>query len=387
MPGKSKNSSLSRRNFIKNSSFGLGSLGLGLWHWSCSREKPQTTEESIDKRLGVALVGLGNYATNQLAPALQLTKECYLAGIVTGTKEKEKIWQDKYGIPVANTYNYENFHELANNPDIDVVYIVLPNSMHAEYSIKGAEAGKHVICEKPMAISAQECRQMITACHQANRKLGIGYRLHYDPFNLEAMRLGQHQVLGKITEMQAGFGFTMGDLNQWRAVKALAGGGPLMDVGIYALQASIYTLGELPLSLTAQDLTMDKDSWTDVEGTLDWQMKFPSGLQVDYRTSYEENIQYLKCKTESGFFELQPSYMYNGLKGNTSEGPMTYETVNQQALQMDAFARSVLYDEPLLVPGEMGLRDMIIIEKIYQSAYNGGEEIILEDLPQILHKV
>ncbi|HYW96289.1 MAG TPA: Gfo/Idh/MocA family oxidoreductase, partial [Bacteroidales bacterium] len=120
------------------------------------------------KRLGIALVGLGYYSTDVLAPALQETSTAYLAGIVTGTPAKEKIWKDRYNIPEKNIYNYENFDEIVNNKDIDIVYVVLPNSMHKEFTIRAANAGKHVICEKPMALNAQECREMIAACKKQN---------------------------------------------------------------------------------------------------------------------------------------------------------------------------------------------------------------------------
>ena len=157
-----------------------------------------------EKKLGIALVGLGGYSSGQLGPALQQTRNCYLAGIVTGTPSKAKDWSARYNIPAANIYNYENFDSIANNPAIDIVYVVLPIAMHKEYTVRAAKAGKHVICEKPMAISVSECEEMIAACRKANRMLSIGYRLHFEPFNKEMMRLGQQKVYGKILEIEAG---------------------------------------------------------------------------------------------------------------------------------------------------------------------------------------
>ena len=386
--------SLTRRNFVRKTSLGFGAVSLGLLP-GCSKpsdstesDTAATTEEALDpnRKLGVALVGLGNYATNQLAPALMEAEQCYLNGIITGTNEKEKIWQDKYNIPVENTYNYENYDAIVDNKDIDIIYIVLPNSMHAEYTIRAAKAGKHVICEKPMAISVTECQQMIDACKEAGVKLSIGYRLHYDPFALEMMRLGQTQVYGKITDMEAGFGFTMSNLDQWRAKKPLSGGGPLMDVGIYALQGSMYTMGQLPASLKARETTKTKSNWPDMEGSMEWEMTFPSGVIAQYKTSYEENFEYLKARAENGYFELSPSYMYDGLKGITSDGPMDIQPVNQQAKHMDAFTDDIRNNRESITPGEMGMRDMYIIEKIYESAANGSQAMDLSKIPQVLHK-
>ncbi|MBB5395537.1 Gfo/Idh/MocA family protein [Mucilaginibacter sp. AK015] len=189
----------SRRDFIRKSSIGAGALIMGPALSSLALTKP-------GKRLGIALVGLGSYSSGQLAPALQHTKNCYLAGIVTGTPAKAVSWAKKYNIPQKNVYNYQNFDDIAHNPDIDIVYIVLPVSMHKEYTIRAAKAGKHVICEKPMALNAADCREMIAACKKANRLLSIGYRLHFEPHTLEVMRLGQKQIFGKVTKVDTGNG-------------------------------------------------------------------------------------------------------------------------------------------------------------------------------------
>jgi urease beta subunit len=224
---------ISRRKFLYN--FSLAAGGISLLSPFANCQNPSTNEKG--KKLGVALVGLGGYSSGQLAPALQETKNCYLAGIVTGTPSKEKVWSEKYNIPQGNIYNYENFDNLAANKDIDIIYVVLPVSMHKEYTIRAAKAGKHVICEKPMAINVKECQEMIDACKQANRMLSIGYRLHFEPFNMEMMRLGQQKVYGKVLNIDCGNAFTWGNnTTAWRIKKSLAGGGALMDMGVYAIQ-------------------------------------------------------------------------------------------------------------------------------------------------------
>src|SRR5687768_3254562 len=160
-----------------------------------------------NERLGVALVGLGYYSTDLLAPALQQTKNCYLAGIVTGTPEKAVAWKQKYNIPEKNIYNYQNFDQVANNPDIDVIYVVLPPSMHREYTIRAANAGKHVWCEKPMAMTAQECTDMIDACKKNKRSLAIGYRLHHEPHTIEYRRIVNNKLLGKVQKLNCAAGY------------------------------------------------------------------------------------------------------------------------------------------------------------------------------------
>ncbi len=341
-------------------------------------------ESTNKKKLGIALVGLGKYSEEQLAPALLETEYCYLAAIVTGTKEKEQKWIAKYNLKKENVYNYDNFNTIINNPDIDIVYVVLPNSLHAEFTIRAAKAGKHVICEKPMATSVSDCKKMIQACREAGKKLSIGYRLHFDPFNDQMMRLGQNHVYGKKMDMKSAFSFVLHDATKWRTQKALAGGGPLMDLGIYCLQGCIYTFGELPTSLWAKNTTKDKTFFKDIEGSIEWEMTFPSG-KAYCKTSYEEPFEnYLTATTEKGELKLTSSFVYRGLKGSTPDGPMELKQVNQQALQMDAFAQNILQNTPSIVPGEMGMRDNYIIEKIYESAAKNGTVVTLEDIPNVI---
>lgn len=339
-----------------------------------------------DGKLGIALVGLGRYSSGELAPALQETKHCYLAGIVTGTPSKEQDWAKKYNIPAGNIYNYKNFDTIASNKDIDIIYVVLPNSMHAEYVIRAAQAGKHVICEKPMANSVEECQMMINACNTAGKKLSIGYRLYFDPFHRKMMELGQHQVYGKINQMTSGFAFTMRNPNEWRINKKLSGGGPLVDLGIYSVEGSIYTAGELPVKVSARNTTKNKDFFKDVEGSMEFELMFPSGYTSKCITSYESNANSLKVEAEKGTFELFSAFSYGGIQGRTPEGPMNLKPVFQQALQMDAFAQCVKENKPSIVPGELGMRDVFIIRKLYE-AMETGKAVSLQGIPSYNYKV
>lgn len=328
-------------------------------------------------KLGIALVGLGYYSTNLLAPALQETKHSYLAGIVTGTPSKIEEWQSEYSIPDKNVYNYQTFDSIKNNPDIDIIYVVLPNSMHAEYVVRAAQAGKHVICEKPMAMNVKECGVMIDACKKAGSKLSIGYRLHFDPYHLEMIRLGTKKVYGKIKKMTAGFGILPDDPDQWRLKKALAGGGPLVDVGLYCIQGFCYTTGLEPVAVTAQQgHKTDPIKFKDVEQSLTWQMELPGGIICEGKTSYSDNFNYLRADAEKGTFELTSAFNYDGQAGYTPEGKMDFAHVNQQAIQMDDFALAVKNDRPTPVPGEMGKRDVRIIEAIYE-AMNTGKRVMI----------
>lgn len=327
---------------------------------------------SNNDKLGVALVGLGNYAEGQLAPALQQTEHCYLAGIVTGTPAKAAAWKQKYDIPDQNIYNYDNYDAIKDNPDIDIIYVVLPNSMHAEYTIRGFEAGKHVICEKPMAVTVTECDAMLAAAKKAGKQLSIGYRLHYDPYHLDMMRMGTQKEYGAIKKITTEF-LQPSTKGEWRLNKKLAGGGPIMDLGIYCLQAVMYITGMQPVAVTAQTFAVsDAEKFIDIEETLHWQMHMPDGMIAECRTSYSGSANTISVETENGWFTLDPAFYYDGLKGKTSDGKIiSHAPLSQQAKQMDGIALSIKKNTPSIVPGEMGRRDMQIIEAIYEAMRTG----------------
>ncbi|UII19905.1 Gfo/Idh/MocA family protein [Fulvivirga ligni] len=359
-----------RRKFLINSTLAVSGLSLGSSVlMSCNKPQRKANEKPKKESLGVALVGLGSYATGQLLPALQETKNCHLAGIVTGTPSKAEEWMKKHNIPQANVYNYDNYDQLAKNDDIDIVYVVLPNSMHAEYTIRAAKAGKHVICEKPMAVSVKECEDMIAACKENNVQLSIGYRLHFEPYNLKVAELGQQEKLGAVKNISGAHSFHLNDPKRWRVHHKMSGGGPLMDVGIYVVQGALYTMGQNPIEVSAQYGKITKpEIFKDVEESIDFTLKFANGSVAQGTTSYQDSGNFLNGEAENGWWKLQPAYAYGGISGETSEGKMDFPEVNQQALQMDDFALCVAQNKPTRVPGEMGMRDMKIITAIYESA-------------------
>jgi len=360
----------SRRRFLKQSALGTGASLFATSAFSIPALYACANEQ--EKKLGVALVGLGNYSTGQLAPALQETQYCKLTGIVTGSPEKIPVWQKKYDIADKNVYNYENFDTIADNPDIDIVYVVLPNAMHAEYTIRAANAGKHVICEKPMAVSVEECKEMIAACEQNNRKLQIGYRLQYEPHNQKMMELGEEKPLGPITVINTSNAFYARDeWDNWRFGQELSGGGPLMDMGIYSVQGVRYTLGEEPISVTAQASKIRPEKFKTVEETLLWQMHFDSGVIANCMTSYSARAGHIDVFCKEGNFGLQPAFGYGSLKGYIKGDPMGLPNHNQQAVQMDAFARNILDDTEVIASGEDGMQDIRIIEAIYEAMRTG----------------
>jgi glucose-fructose oxidoreductase len=331
------------------------------------------------KKLGVALVGLGGYSSGQLAPALQNTQHAYLAGIVTGTPEKEKIWSEKYKIPQSHIYNYDNFDDIANNKEIDIVYVVLPNSMHADFSIRAAKAGKHVICEKPMAVSVAECDAIIEACKRAGVKLSVGYRMQSDPYTKEIKRLVKEKTFGAVRYVSSDAAYiSRGNPNQWRLNRTLSGGGALMDMGVYSIQSNIYGVGKNPIAVSGQEFSSRPEYFKETDETITAQMEFPDAVVGHLFTSHNANANRLYVSFERGWAELNPCHSYGPLSGRTSDGnEIKYPHQSQQMLQMDDFAKHILYGTPNMASGEMGKRDMIIVEAIYQSIKSGGKKVPL----------
>lgn len=327
-----------------------------------------SSSSSADKKLGVALVGLGYYSTDLLAPALQLTKNCELRGIVTGSPEKIPVWQEKYGIKDKNVYNYENFDSIANNSDIDVIYIVLPPALHAEYTIRAANTGKHVWCEKPMAPSVADCERMIKACNDNKVKLAIGYRCQHDP-NIQAyMKAAKERPFGKVKLVTSAAGYFDARTDHWKQNKAL-GGGAMGDMGVYALQGARLATGEEPISVMAQASTTRPEIYHEVEETMMFQLEFPSGARAACQTSFGINMNHLLVNYEKGWLKMEPHSSYNGNKGSMSDGTIiNFPIENQQAKQMDEDAYAIMNDQQMLVPGEEGLRDIRVVEAIYRSA-------------------
>lgn len=360
----------SRRAFLKQSMLGASTM------------MAPFSILSFDDRtqLRVALVGLGRYA-GYMAEAITESKKCTVSALVTGTPEKRKTWGDKYKVPERNIYNYENFDQIAHNPEIDLVYILLPNAMHKEFAIRAANAGKHVLVEKPMAISAQECEEIIAACIRNKVQLAVGYRLHFEPYNQEMMRLGQQKIYGQVKLLEASLGYAIDFENplDWHISKDLAGGGPLLNLGVYCVQAARYITGEEPISVTAQFAPVTRpEVFKEVEEAITWQLHFGSGAVATSSTSYSCGVDRLFASAEQGNFELSPAISYGPFKGKSPAGDFRFEQTNQLKVQMDQLAPYFLANKPVPehISGIEGLKDLKVIDAIYKAALSNKKIMI-----------
>ena len=322
-----------------------------------------------------AAVGLGTISDIFMRACAQSSK-CKVTGLVSGhVATKAPKYKSMYGIADSSIYNYETFDEIAHNPNIDAVYIGLPNSMHAEYTIRAAKAGKHVLCEKPMAISSAECQAMIDACKKANVKLMVAYRVHYDPIWLRVKKLAHSGEIGEIQGFQGGF-YADFKAGQWRLDRKYAGGGSMMDLGVYPLNAIRWIAEEEPVSFTAQVSTkIPGDRFASVEESVEFTMKMPSGVLASAGSSYGIlGEHYLTIYGTAGHIRVSSAYGYQGVKFTavtksgpldvTSDGVMPY----QFTLEADHLADCIRNNTEPKTAGEEGLKDLFAIEGIYKAA-------------------
>lgn len=356
-----------RRDFLSLSFAAAGSLWLPIGCSSPSKAIPNSKQSN--KKIGVALLGLGYYSRDLLAPALQLTQHCYLAGIITGSPEKISVWQKQYQIPDKQVYSYKNMHEIANNDAIDVVYVVTPTATHPRFAIAAANAGKHVWCEKPMAMTVADCRSIIQACEKNNRKLSIGYRMLHEPNTQTLMSYAYSQPFGDFTQIDSQAGYRGGIPSGWRAQKNM-GGGALYDMGVYTVNGMRYATNLYPKRvLSANQYTKRPEGFMEVDETTEYVLEFENGLKGYGKTSVGESINLLKVSCEQGSYELSPMQSYSGVQGKRSDGVLLNKSIqNQQAKQMDDDALAILEDKTIIATGLEGMKDIRIIEAIIASA-------------------
>jgi predicted dehydrogenase len=368
---------LTRRIFLSRIGQGVAASGLTAALGKVAPAQQLQVPDPPGKKVGWAIVGLGQLSIYQILPAFNQCEKSRVVALVSGHPDKAAKLAARYGVDAKRFYNYENYDALRDNPEVDVIYIVLPNGMHAEYTIRGLKAGKHVLCEKPMANTPADCEAMIAAGKQTGRKLMVAYRCQYEPHNLEMVRMTKEKELGPVKVILADHGFNIGDPTQWRLNRALAGGGSLMDIGIYGLNAARFVTGEEPTEINAMMYSTPGDiRFREVEETINFQLRFPSGILANCTSSYGYYSQArLRAVATQGWFELEPDMNYTGLRMQVRRSNKLEEVMlpqkNHFATEMDHMSDCVMNDKNPLTSGEEGLRDLELITAIYEAAKTG----------------
>lgn len=360
---------ISRREFTRMTALGI----------AASSTTFPVFAQAAPRKIGYCIIGLGRIADHHMRGIAQGTTST-ITGLVSGHRDKAEKIAAQYGVPKSSIYSYQDMDRIRENKAIDAVIVCLPNSMHAEYTIRSAKAGKHVLCEKPMSVSVLEAEDMIAACKANKVKLLIAYRLHYEPFTLKTIQLIKSGALGSVQAINSANGFNIAK-GEWRTQHALAGGGPLMDVGIYCLNATRYLTGEEPVAFTAVATSnRDDERFKDIEENLSWTMRFPSGIVASCSTTYGAQMpSFAKVFGTNGWLEFDNfNYEAQQIKAayrSDRNAPLTKLDETSTAhdpshfvSQVDHFTRCILEDKTPDTPGEEGLRDMQYIQAIYRAA-------------------
>lgn len=384
---------VSRRTFTHNGIAAMLAAGAAPAFVSHARA------DEPNKKLGMAVVGLGGYATRSVGPEIAACQHVRLAGVVTGDAEKGRSWAKEHGFEQDAIYSYENFDTIASDDRIDFVHIALPNSMHAEFAIRAAQAGKHVMVEKPMAISSQQCEKMIAAAKQAGVLLGVNYRLHWEPHHVKATEQLSSGIIGDLTngnyEFSWGYaraltGPNKDNVKKWLLDPKMAGGGALFDTGVYPIQAACYLTGREPVAVRGFPATRHPDLFPEgVEETMSYELLFDDGFQALCRASYSQSFHQCTTLGPKGLVEILPGQKGSvfGQSGAGNPNPkrlfvnkkeIELKQTLQQAELLDAFAVAINQgNKTFRTPGEMGLRDIRIVERVYESAAKGGLKVCI----------
>ena len=360
-------STTTRRDFIRTTGASLAAVP-----FVAASAEQAATPPAPQRTFGYAIVGIGDLATDAILPAFANTTRSRVMGLVSGDIEKARATAKQYGVPDRGLYSYDTFDRIVDNPDIDAVYIVLPNNLHADYTIRAHKAGKHVLVEKPMANTVAECDAMIAAAKQANRQLLVGYRLRYEPYTQAMIRMAREQEFGPTRAIVCEAGFNIGNPAQWRLTKAVAGGGSMMDIGIYSVNAARYLSGEEAVEVYATEYSTPGDPrFKEVEETVHFHMRFPSGVIASCMSSYGVPLNRFRVHALRGSFEMEPAWSRTGLRLRVMRGSTVEQRYLPQrdhfALMMDHLAERAATNTAPLTDGIDGRHDMRVIEAVYES--------------------
>ena len=384
---------LSRRSFLKTAAFAAPAIvGMN------SLVRAQSAREG---KLGVALCGLGGFSKQSIAPELPSAQNVYFAGAITGNAVKGREWAAQYGFPERNIFSYADMAKLADAKDIAIVHVVTPNSLHAEHSIAAAKAGKHVMCEKPMATTVEQCEAMIAAAKAADVSLGVNYRLHWEPHHVKAIEALRNGAVGDLSngnyEFSWGYAAGLADpvraatIKKWLLDPKMAGGGAMFDTGVYPVQAACMMTGKSPVAVRGMPTTRHRELFPQgVEETMSFELIFDDGFQALCRASYSNGFSQCTTLGHKGVVEVLPGIPSGSVYGQSAGGKpnnkrlvinkreIEAKNTLQLGMMLDAFARSITDKTPFLCPGEMGLRDVRIIEALYASAKQGGASVAVK---------
>jgi predicted dehydrogenase len=317
-----------------------------------------------------AVVGLGHIAQVAMLPAFAHARNSRLTAVVSGDRAKRREIARRYR---AAAFGYDDYEACLEQ--VDAVYIALPNSQHAEYTIRAARAGVHVLCEKPMAVTADECERMIAACARHRVKLMIAYRLHFEEINLKVVDLVRTGKIGAPKFFNSSFSMTVrrGDIR----TKQAFGGGSLYDIGVYCINAARYLFRAEPKEVVAVSVNSGVKALAEIDESTAAILRFDGERVASFVTSFNSgSVAEYRIVGTKGDIHVDPAYEYAEGLGYTLtvDGKSQRKTIgkrDQFAPQLLHFSDCILRDRTPEPSGEEGLQDVRIVQALYESAETG----------------
>ena len=298
--------------------------------------------------------------------------------LVSGDRAKARKLARKFG--AREVYTYEEYEACLAHPAVEAVYLASPNGSHCEQTLRAAAAGKHVLCEKPMANTVEDCRKMLRACRLHRVRLMIAYRKYFEPASLALKRLVTEGKLGRLRLIHSAFTIYLppGKKTGWRFDPALAGGGALPDVGVYCVNTARWLTGLNPVEAEAYAWITDPTRFSEIiDENLAFRLNFPGGLVLQGSASFgAAQSSFLRVHGEKGWAALDPAFtwdeerrLFGKLGGRWFE--KKFALLDEFALELDAFAHCIRTGRHPEPNGLEGMTDVAVMAAIYQSAREG----------------
>jgi predicted dehydrogenase len=338
--------------------------------------------DSVKEKIRYAVVGLGHIAQTAVLPAFEHAENSELAALVTSNPEKDRELTERYGV---KAYTYEDLEKALDEQQVGAVYISTPNIFHREHTERAARAGAHVLCEKPMATTEEDCEAMIRAADENQVKLMIAYRLHFNDANLHAVELAQSGELGELRYFSSLFGMQV-KAGNIRVRKDL-GGGTLYDIGIYCINAARYLFRDEPIEVVGLTANDGEERFTEIEEMTGALLRFPRERLAMFTCSFgSTDVSQYELVGTKGRLRLENAYEYLGeLKCVITIGDRETEEIfkpgDQFAPELIYFSDCILNDRSPEPSGNEGLADVRVINAIYQSAKT-GRAVRIEPVPK-----
>lgn len=326
------------------------------------------------KRVGYAVVGLGFISETSVLPAFRYSKKCKLVALVSHDPKRAKQLGARFGVDTKNCYGYENYDQCIDNPEVEAVFVASINGEHAEQTVRAAEAGKHVLCEKPLGNTVDECRRMIKACRENDVRLMTAYRKYFEPGSVALKKLIATGKLGRLRHMFSTYTEVVDPAKvRWQLNRKLAGGGSLMDIGVYCVNTMRWLAGTNPIDATGRSWTDDPKRFADVEDSIAFHLTHPGGLVCQGTSSYSSRAaSFVQVHGDKGWAALNPAFafeeerrLFGKIQGKWFE--QKFKVMDEFVLELDHFSDCIRRQRDPKSDGVEGLRDIATIEAIYRS--------------------